>query len=127
MGKAFGFPVRKDIECYRGDTWERAFRFIGRDFGTGEAYLLDTAGFNARFQVRKTVDDPVVQASVNGIVGISGTGPNQRNLTVRISDVVTANFPHGARWRYDLELTDPSGRRTTMMYGEFNVQGDVAK
>lgn len=122
-----GFPIRYDIAVYRGDTWERMFRFIARDGTTGDAYLLDTTDFSASFQVRETVDSVGVLTAAVTRVGVQGTAPNQYNLSVSIPSDVTENYPHGATWRYDLELTDPSGRPKTMMYGEFYVQGDVSR
>lgn len=127
MDKYRGFPVYKPMKAYRGDTFEFALRIIGRNPSDGTAYLLDTADFTARYQVRSSVDSTVVITAAPCIVGVSGTGVNQRNLTVTIPHSVTSTYPHGAKWRYDLELTDPSGRRLTMMYGPFEVQGDVAK
>lgn len=127
MDRYKGFPIYKPMKAYRGDVWEKVFRFIAKHPTTGEPYLVDTADFTARFQVRATVDSTSVLTAALCIVGVSGTGPNQRNLTVRIPAAVTATYPHGATWRYDLELVDPSGRPQTMFYGPFDVQGDVTK
>ncbi len=115
------------MAVYRGDTFEFSLRIVGKHPTTGEAYLLDTTGFTARYQVRETVDSTTVLTAAPTTVGIQGTGDTATNLTVRIPESVTATYPHGANWRYDLELTDPSGRRRTLMYGEFTVMGDVSK
>ena len=127
MNKQKGLPAYQPMSAYRGDTFTFSLRIVGKNPATGESYLLDTTGFTARYQVRETVDSTTVLTAAPITVGISGTGDTATNLTVRIPDTVTATYPHGANWRYDLELTDPSGRRKTLMFGEFTVMGDVAK
>lgn len=120
MTKHKGFPIYQPMMAYRGDAWEKVFRFVAKHPDTGESYLLDLTGFTVRFQVRATVDSTVVLTAAPCTVSDTG-------VTVRIPNSVTATYPHGATWRYDLELTDPSGRPKTMFYGPFDVQGDVAR
>ena len=120
-------PIVKTIEIYRGDAWTRGLRLLGKNATTGESYLIDTADFTARMQVRESYDSTVILTAAVCVVGISGTGANQRNLTVSIPAHVTATYPAGATWKYDLELTDPSGRPRTLLRGDFNVQGDVTR
>jgi len=114
------------IDIIRGDTFDRSMAIMGNNATTGEMYLLDTTGFTARLHIKDAIDGTKM-AEAACTTGITGTGDTAMNLTIHIPANVTATFPHGANWRYDLELKDPSGRPKTIMYGPFLVQGDVTQ
>lgn len=123
-------PARYRLDAYQGDAWSRQFAFKYRD-SAGALQLLDTTGWTARMGIkaRKSDTSYLLDSDAGQITlttGIQGTAPHQYNLDVLISGTNTASLSAGLVGVYDIALIDTTGRETTMLHGQFCVEGQVS-
>lgn len=125
-------PVLVNETAYRGDAWLRQYRIWWRD-DNGAAQMLDTTGWTARMEIKRTAADQtplLVATTENGRIttGLQSDPYGEWCLMVYLpgSDLSDALWA-GLVARYDIELTDPSGRRVTFYYGQFQVENDVTR
>lgn len=122
------FPVPYDLTAYHGDTFEITF-----GFKDGDGNYLDTADWTCRMQVRADKNDavPLINSDdgdVTFTVGVQTTSDGQYNLGILITDTVMSDAAlRGLVGWYDLEMTDGSGRRKTILFRRFCVEGDVTR
>lgn len=131
MSKPHALPIRYDLRVYRGDTLERMIAIWYR--ADGIALLLDTAGWTARMQVRPEKNSGTVTLNATTENGYLSTGIRENAdgrrwcFHMNIPGEAIGKIPGGFIGYYDIEFTDPTGRRQTFYYGDFLVEGDVTR
>lgn len=126
-------PIQVDFVAYRGDDWTRMFEPVYRDASTGEMQALDMTGWTGRMQIRESsaLDSPLLLEVTSDnsqiITGPQSGGGRTWQLLVYLSAANTRSLPPGLVAYYDIELTKADGKRQTMYYGSFCVEGDISK
>lgn len=94
---------------------------------TGSAAGL-TGAVGATFAVTVATTTEGAYGDILITTGIQGTAPDQYNLEVSIAaDRMARASLRGLVGWYDLEVTDASGRPTTLLHGQFLVESDVTR
>jgi hypothetical protein len=101
-------PATVDLECYRGDTWAQTFRFLV------DTLPYDLTGATAACWAR-------MSELVEPLTAVVGPGVGE----VTISMVPGQEIAPGP-WRYDVEITEQTGRVATWVAGRLIVERDVA-
>ena len=111
-----------NITCNQGATFSRTITW--RD---AAKKAINITGYQARMQVRSTVDSATVVTELtttNGRITISG--PTLGQLTLTISATDTAAITAGL-YVYDLELVSPAGDVNRIIEGNFVVKAEVTR
>lgn len=110
-----------DVVHRRGDTFIREFTF------TNDDNPFDLTGWDARLQVRESAAKPVVlQADMEGdepFISITGVGDNVLRVEIPASSI---EIPAKV-YLWDLELTSPTGVKTTYLAGSFTIIQDITQ
>jgi hypothetical protein len=100
-------PAVVDLDAYRGDTWSSQFRFL-----TAPDVPLDLSGSVVASWAYRL-------GQVEQLLVTVGPDPGVVAITWE------AGAPSPGVWRYDVEVTDPTGLITTWVRGIINVVQDV--
>lgn len=109
---------RKDLLFEAGTTWGFTFGYYDA-IGT----LINTAGYQARMQIRASPSDPVVlldASNVNGMLTVGrflvGTA-NEYNLRLVVPPSVSGAVPDFGKATYDLIVVDLAGVTDRLLQG----------
>lgn len=108
-------PKRFDIEIYQGDT----FRFHLNLTGAG----LDMTGWTAIAQIRKISDSSPGETPT---LDVDLDAANTRFI-VFLSDTDTAALNETTEYKYDIQVTDSSSNKRTLIGGKITVTEDVTE
>ena len=122
----FDFPPHTAGDTLKGGWFEFWLAYDA----TSDTYSspMNLTGFRADLQVR-TAENPASPlilnlSTTNGGLTIGGTGNN----FVFVNDVVASKMEVPPKtYKYDLQLTSPSGEVTTYFYGDFPIITQVTK
>jgi hypothetical protein len=110
------------FKVYSGDTWEATLTLT--DVGN---IPLDLTGAIVKLQVRRQIGQSVVfeltnQVATDGLHGIELSGLTSN--VINIKKIVTLN---GGNFKYDLQVTYPTGVIKTYLRGDFIVTDDITE
>lgn len=106
------------MRVIRGDTWQRAW--VIRD---GAGALVDLTGCTARVQVRNPAGALVAEATTgNGVLVLNGPA-GRLDLILPAATMATLY----GNYRFDLEVTYPTGVVRTYEQGALVVAEDVSR
>lgn len=108
-------PKRYDIAIYEGDTFS-----VTLNFKDASNVAIDLTGFTGLCQFKNsantaTVATPTVTVNSGGVTG-----------AVLIQLLDTTILTEGT-YLYDVQLTDPSGKKRTYIGGQITVTGDISQ
>lgn len=112
-------PARIDMAAYSGDDFAMVITV------TVGGLPADLTGSSALMQIKASAKatTPQLQLSspANGI-----TFPTASTIKVELTAAQTAALI-GARWVYDLQITDSLGKVRTYLVGDFTINSDVTR
>ena len=114
-------PVKRNLECWQGKTFEQIYFFKDTD-----NVAIDMSDWTARIQVRTAIDAAtyiVELTTENGGIIIDGEAGK---VTLFIDDATTSSFAPGS-YKYDLELETPLEKVYGPLYGSFKVKAEVTR
>lgn len=120
-------PGKYDLEVYQGDTFRRTLRLRSRVLDVdGVTWIagdyIDLTGYTGKAQFRETVLAADVAAEVTVTIGDQATLLGSVNLA--LTPIQTGALAKtGYKW--DLQLTDPSGDVNTYLKGDVTVEPEV--
>lgn len=119
-----GIPVHCDLQRQRGDTWPLAIQLLQSGTTTP---LVDITGYTFKLAVDTLKDPPGDTTSVTNVFERAGTITDAVNaqLEFQLSDAEANLDP--ATYYYEIEMTDTSSDRRTLMEGKWVVKQDRAK
>lgn len=122
MGTRIGAPLECDFEWRRGDTKSFAIRLTQN--GT---VLSDVTGYSALLTLN-TIGNPTDTSQQVFQASAAPNSPANDGLLVFDMDGMEGSpeVPP-ANYYYDIEVTDPAGKKDTRMVGRFNVKQDITK
>lgn len=104
------------VKLYRGDTWTRAW-----EIKDASGNPVDLSGATARLHVRDGQGNLVMSASTSD--GRLTIQPTAGRIDLLVPKEATVIAP--GNYRFDIEVTYPSGRRTTYEQAVLVVLEDV--
>lgn len=125
-------PAKYDIKIYQGATFTRRFIWwiVVPDLEADPPEAgspKDLTGWKARMQVRRHAsdEDPLLQASTEdlGITALTDDGV----IDIVISDEETRASSASEVSVWDLEMEDPAGIVTKLLYGDAPIFAEVTK
>ena len=87
---------------------------------------IDLTGFDARMQIRESLDDDTVQFDGSTDTGEIEITPAEGKVEVTIEEATTEGFDF-TRGVYDLEIIDSTGRVTRLAKGPVQVDPEVTR
>jgi hypothetical protein len=87
-------------------------------------FTLAANGTELRFTVKRSRTDTDAEAAISKHVGAGITITGATTAVLALLPADTAGMPDRS-YVYDLELTEPDGRITTVAQGKFRVTADV--
>lgn len=121
-----GIPVNCDLQRRRGDTWPLAIQLLQAGT-TDPLFPGGIAGFSFKLDVdteKEPAGDTTSASNVFSRAGII-TDAAENQIEFALSDG-EANLTPGTYY-YEIEMTDTSSDRRTLMYGKWVVKQDIAK
>ena len=108
-------PVRQDMICYKGQSWNRNLRFkVGAQRTT-----KDMTGWTAKAEIRPAENSDTLSAEIHvGVTEIEG----MISLGL-LPEQTAALWPDVYAW--DLYTIEPNGEKKYWMKGKFYVDGRV--
>ena len=119
-----GIPVNRDLQRRRGDTWPLAIQLLQKGTTTP---LADISGYGFKLDVDTLKDPPGNVTSATNVfsrAGVITDGPNAK-FEFPLSDAEAHLAPD--TYYYEIEWTDTSGDRRTIMEGKWVVKQDRVK
>lgn len=109
--------AERDMDCYRGDRFNRVLRVQNIDLTTS----------TVRMQIREDVDAKKVYADLSLGEGLEIGFPdaNTAVISINMENEITSKFP-ASGLVYDIQ-TETGGEILTIVRGSFNVTGDVTR
>jgi len=113
--------IVEDLEINQGEDW--TWKWIVKDPVTGDP--LDLTGWTGKGEIRMQPGDPVLYTWVTGT-----------NMTLNEDGEVLITVPHASStawtWgalvaRYDIELTNGSGKKVRLVEGDVKVSLEVTQ
>ena len=108
-------PVRQDLTCYKGQTYNQNFYF------KHDKQPIDLTGCTARAQIRPAPNHETLTAEFT--VSVSG---EEGKVSLALSDTVTAAIIPGV-YAWDLKMTEADGTVRYRIAGKFIVSGRVTE
>lgn len=118
-------PADHDLEVFQGAYWSQSI--LWKD---GAGVEIPLAGYTARMQVRKTVEDDDVVIELTTTNSRITLGPGDGEILLEIEAAASASLPASAfdrRWHYDLEMIPAGGQVRRLMMGKFIVSLEVTR
>lgn len=120
-----------NITCEQGSTFYRLIQIEQPDLEadpTGQTFEpLSLVGFQARMQVRRTIDSSSVLVSLTTENGglIVNPSTEENEIAISISADVTASISTSGV--YDLEIISPIGTVSRVLQGVFTLSPEVTR
>jgi len=113
-------PIEVALVLHQGDDWEETFAFRHKSDPPGTYW--DLTGWSGTCHIRDSYadDDDTVEP-----LAVLTCTPSTAGMTVFLSSGQAATLPKRCRW--ELELTNPAGRRRTWLRGPVTVNREVAR
>ena len=108
-------PVKQDLACYKGQTYEQNFYF------KHNSEPIDLTGCTAKAQVRPVPNSDTLTAEF--VCTVDGTAGK---VSLSLDSAVTAGFVPGS-YAWDLQMTDTHDDVRYWIQGAFTVRGRVTK
>ena len=119
-----------DIEMTQGSTWELQLT-VRNSAGT----IVDISLYSFEMQIRTTYAATTATetlSSTSGEMVITGalgkvniTLAAERTAAIKVD--LTAKRPPKSMYVYDLEMTDDTGKKQKLLYGDVTVYGEVTR
>jgi hypothetical protein len=121
-----GIPVNCDLQRRRGDTWPLAIQLL--QAGTTDPLIpAGIAGYTFKLAVDTEKEPGGSVSSVTNVFERAGTITDAplNKVEFALSDSEANLIP--GQYYYEIEMTDTSSDRRTLMYGKWIVKQDIAK
>lgn len=130
-------PVPKDIDVYRGDTFEFFFRIRHRVYdATAQTYVagdyVDLTGWTGLAQIRENADAAAVLASFTVTIANQAALETRGGVLLTLPPAVSAGLPAlglppvpAGIW--DVQLTNATAEVRTYYKGAVTVDKDVSR
>jgi hypothetical protein len=113
-------PVEVSLVLQQGDDWEETFAFRATTDPVGEYW--DLTGWTGTCQIRDANADD--DDTTEPLAELTCTGSTD-GMTVFLSHEQAQTLPRRCKW--ELQLTNPAGRRRTWLKGPVTVNREVAR
>jgi hypothetical protein len=120
-----------DITCQQGSTFTRLIEIEQPDLEldpTGNTFEeFNLSGYEARMQVRRTIDSAGFLLELSTQNGALTINPNtaQNQIMIEVSAEVTASV--NTNGVYDVEIISSSGVVSRVLQGKFNLSPEVTR
>lgn len=113
-------PAKYNFKVKQGSTFNRTLVYKNN----GSA--VNITGYTARMQVRKSVTDSGILASLTTETGEIVLGGTAGTISLTLSATIMAGIVAGS-WVYDLEIVSGSGFVYPILEGKFVVTPEVTR
>lgn len=116
-------PAHLDLTVYKGSTYSKLIQWKTGNPAVG----VDLSGCTARMQIRRTINDPIVQSSLtteNG--GITIYAPTEGKLRIDITATQSTAYQFTSAV-YDLEIVYTDGTVYRIIEGCFAAIPEVTR
>jgi hypothetical protein len=113
-------PGKFNMVCPQGSSFNQELVYSIDDVP------VDVTGYYAAMMVREKYTSKTPVVSIDSVLGGIDLGTSDGVISINIDHAITETL-HSKEYVYDLEVTDPYGKKTRLIEGKFIVTPEVTR